>query len=855
MQQLFIENFRSPETVQVQGGVFIGNVTIDNDASFASSPASAVKYPIAYTADAGKSGEVATFRFTVTPTDSVSAGQLNTLLIAETATLKVHLYLSPSNGAGNPQGKVVFDYSDGVNTLTGETDAFATMFSGDELILNITIDRTANQRIVIFDDDETITGGTIDISSLSTVSNLFDDATHFSIGGKQLSPEAGSVFEGDIQRIELWNDAYTVTEYQTLATSAGFYPITTPRTTTRWALTETYGDKDIPVAQLKSPVVTAPQLIQCFSQLETPTPNGESRVDPDVEFVSSGYHLETTIEPRLFTDSFLITDRVYGDVAYYYEYELRYDVWADASGEAPSLSIRNDKGQLLSSIHYVIEYHDTPRAEEYDDGSGLVTARYTKYDIDSPDTTWVTKWGETIRPSDEQVYRIRLLLPEWMAASNHTWYVHYTRQVSRDVSGTPVTYTENASEIINPRQLYTYGKHFKHNGTDYTHIVFPMVYEADSTRGVSGERSYKIQDRFPIIDIPRYTKYQAWHPRVLRGVANINGTYFRVNNTYDDSFTEGEYHGRISLEQAFPLSAQALQVQHAPLVVTREEEGDTTGYPTYEILAMQDDRPEGPSCTSGEGSLTIYVNGQQIANSLIEDVDEWNGIIYFKRPILQNGDTIQVSYKYRQDYVYLYSLDLNPFTGHRHQGMPENTTVFDNSVTIYLNPLNSDPDERDSLLWKWDGESTYYDVMETVSPSTGTLDSGAIPLGMLSVKEILPEDLRIHDIRRGGGGLQEGLTHEQMRSITDMGWFDGQPIPGSVVALRIDESHLTQLTTYYQNTLRMTETDARDRSILYLAAAAARYVQAGAVLVVLNTDLNFLGMFTPSEVINAAGII
>jgi hypothetical protein len=186
-----------------------------------------------------------------------------------------------------------------------------------------------------------------------------------------------------------------------------------------------------------------------------------------------------------------------------------------------------------------------------------------------------------------------------------------------------------------------------------------------------------------------------------------------------------------------------------------------------------------------DDNISLFTDAGLPIEDMIDDVDEANGYIYLKRELPRNIE-IKAQYVYK-DISYVYDkINLNPAIEH-------NPGIAGRYVLIYLKPVEIHPD---GIVRK---RSVYHKISNSLVDAIVSLPSTDEPILVLGAFHIRQtnsyKDTNILDTRTRGGGIknaeyQKALNaNKNMYSVTDLGFADGVPYPGSsVVIAEIPES-------------------------------------------------------------------
>jgi len=177
-------------------------------------------------------------------------------------------------------------------------------------------------------------------------------------------------------------------------------------------------------------------------------------------------------------------------------------------------------------------------------------------------------------------------------------------------------------------------------------------------------------------------------------------------------------------------------------------------------------------------NILFKVNEIPQANSLVQDVDEANGLVFLTRDLDLNS-VITVDYVYRENtYVYR-NINLNPTINH----MPQ---FVGQVVVYYLKP------SADDVGRTWN-ETVFHSVAPSLEGAITQIPVDDIPivlLGGLVVRQVTTiDEVALTDTRTRGGGIKEEeyekavSENRHMLGATDMGTWDVVPYPGNAVVV------------------------------------------------------------------------
>jgi len=240
---------------------------------------------------------------------------------------------------------------------------------------------------------------------------------------------------------------------------------------------------------------------------------------------------------------------------------------------------------------------------------------------------------------------------------------------------------------------------------------------------------------------------RAWFARI-----NVGGFHTTLNGV-GYTFGVPEYYNQTwSLKYGHPYMAQGL-------VETKVISNRVLQLPRGPVLWVK-------------GSIALFRNGTPLNNSIIEDVDENNRLVYLLIDIDQT-DTILASYIYREN-SYLYKMvNLNPTLQH-------SPGLVGKFILFYLKPYRSTQGLKNT-------RTVYHITGNSLESAIGKLSKSTDPvvlLGALRTRQVEEaSDISVEDCRRRGGGVKEDVdpTRIQPESwfYSDIGNYDGRPYPGN----------------------------------------------------------------------------
>lgn len=279
-----------------------------------------------------------------------------------------------------------------------------------------------------------------------------------------------------------------------------------------------------------------------------------------------------------------------------------------------------------------------------------------------------------------------------------------------------------------------------------------------------------------------------WYARVNTGIINLKKdgkNYIFGIPEYDNqewSLEYGKPYISIAGESSVPVSDRSISVSRTPIYWEKN-------------------------------NIHIVVDNKAIPSNRIQDVDRWNGQIYFRSRLPENS-AIDVFYTYRED-AYIYKgIDLNASAGH-------NPQILGSAVLFYLVPW------RD-VYGVINKTTVRHVVARTIEDAISTIPSSTDPvllLGAVYVRESASvEDVDIVDTRTRGGGLHDQYLRDSLEIIPELNFFwdtgayEGIAYPGNA-------SIVMSIPDYRQKMFE--PRDLKNRATRFLAAGVLPIMDRG----------------------------
>ena len=211
--------------------------------------------------------------------------------------------------------------------------------------------------------------------------------------------------------------------------------------------------------------------------------------------------------------------------------------------------------------------------------------------------------------------------------------------------------------------------------------------------------------------------------------------------------------------------------------------------------------------------IHLTVNGKDKTNTIL-DVNEQSGYVLLKQPISKSS-SILVSYAVDQTKWVEFSLDLNPKI-ERKTLRPDWMTfdVDDSNYGLYIRKgtvtptFFIGPSATMNRLYLYPGDLE--------DPTTATANYTVKRPSHISIATLAVQSLKspaIVDIRKPGGGLKDTRRQEtefDLKSHTDLGFYDGQPIQENVVVIKMPLEIYRSIYNRYIETDTNSQLDQQD---------------------------------------------
>jgi len=590
----------------------------------------------------------------------------------------------------------------------------------------------------------------------------------------------------------------------------------------------TYSQGDCPIATVQVTGFTPNKIINTISYDNDIHENSEyylksTKLSPtyiDDESISghmvgsiSGYMITYYQVNDNYYINYLVTDKVnLNTKPLYYAYELKYDVYGITNDSTVQI-YKNNETQV-SKNNYKVEYSTSTLGNNYYGTKDSDMDRYGSGII----------W--TSFNSSYDIHRVRVLLPIDVQNKDEFYTIRYNKHLYG------INYS-NHIELIEFNNLYT-------QDTDFISSGQYIIPTANSKIPVGAINNlYIIKDPAKRITSTGIHSIQGetyqkevntnWNMKMSDGEFITNASYIGADNDYfcidyippDISGLMTYYDQYQYMKNIKPkiIGKNILKIEEKPVYI---EENDYT-YPNYtiNIYAKTTDDMEIPS-----GYISIDIDGVNTTNIGISSIDRNKGYLLLNNAISSTDDIRLHLYTDISDEFYIRNLELNPRISGDYGFNPGCVTSFSNiGIAIRKSPADGVPNETEALrAYKF---PYFFDFDEINSEGSGIFYRGSYvpnlsglnvngyltnnpytsysnvsgeftPLYHLSVNKLTPDILTINDARVIGGGTHVGdmykLDNKQLNSYSEIGYYDGEPLPhSSLLVIHIPSGTYTSL--------------------------------------------------------------
>ena len=483
-------------------------------------------------------------------------------------------------------------------------------------------------------------------------------------------------------------------------------------------------------------------------------------------------------------------------------YDLKYDNHSTSSVPGAGVYVYRDDGILMDQDTYKVEY-----------ASGSLTSDMTLRGSDT------NAWGTGVI-SDSGDQRIRLLFPESYMFDDHWYDVKYSKSAFGGIDN-------SHKEFINPSTIYE-------QDVDYTVDSSGTITFGTDTIWVKKKKDTTMKLMEPTESSIR----EGWYAKVKAGSIVIpSGVTNATKKIYSIEYDRAGQPSYISDAKAMicpntdmvEIRDNTFQVQSPPI-----HQGASGYYFPYVEERLEDGISE---FSSGNYGYTIYLDGVELDNSIVKDVQYQHGILRMNEALRQGE--LKISYLRDSEEVIISSLDLNPTINHLAPGMMD-YEIKDHRVEVYATPASGIP-PTGHVMWKYEGEASgYYAIGDgTLSP----IPSDSILLGNISIMTQSKDSAEIIDIRRRGGLKEEFEKHTiEKDSYSDIGKWDGKFFPKNGAAVfQIPLHILTDLQDKYEEEGN-TKNEAKAEAFEYITDTIEKYIPIGLGYVIIDENKNIWPM-------------
>jgi hypothetical protein len=519
-----------------------------------------------------------------------------------------------------------------------------------------------------------------------------------------------------------------------------------------------------------------------------------SYFNDDPESDISGYLITYYETNDNYYNNYLVTEKTNdNNKPLYYSYELKYDAYAITNEDVLQMYKNNET--LVQSKHYKVEFGNSTINDNYYGDQDTDLDRYGSGII----------WGDFDSLYD--VHRVRVLLPIEFCNESDFYTVRYNKRLH-------AINNPNHIELVEKQDLYTQGSDFICSG-NY------ILYESESTipRG-SVNKLYITKDPKCVISSKGIHSLQGkmyqnevgtqWKMKLSTGKFIKNADHLEQNN---DCFalqyvpevgTDYNIYQPHTYVKPKVLGGNVLKVDEKPIYIDTSE----YVYPDYDITMYSKTTDDSLLPT---GEIAIDIDGKNTTEIKISSIDRAKGYMLLNKPVAASKEINLYFYTDVTDEYYIRNLELNPRLTGVYGFHPSSDNSFDNiGVAIRKLPstgLPSGTDPQKEYYYPYffdfdaittDGSGVFYRGTPEIVPSGLTVNSYLtdnpytsyanvsgefLPIAHLSLNKLTPDILKITDARVINGGVTseelKRLDNNQLNSFTDVGYYDGEPLPHS----------------------------------------------------------------------------
>jgi hypothetical protein len=542
-----------------------------------------------------------------------------------------------------------------------------------------------------------------------------------------------------------------------------------------------------------------------------------------------------------------------------YEYQLRYDHYDNSSNPAANIKICYLNGDEVQGAVFKLEYGDSSMWEDYDTNGSSMSYRYDSN----------ISWDAVVQTVP--THRIRILLPEYMCFKDTTFCVKYNR-VKKVSEGAGIDKTVDVTfghvEIINPQPIYVYGDDYTYTGGTITRN--PSGKLPASGVYVKHADVNRIRVRTGINNGD-----SAWYLKVQCGSFDRAGDTYEVPEGYAKQYAAVDWStvGKSVIDPrcsfmvqgvVYQLDKYTLKIPETPLYFVDSNYPDYTPYNVHDAL-LYPIGDVGSESVYSKG-INVYMNNNIVSNTMIVDVDLWNGIIVYNSELTVT-DQITATYLYKQLYWTMQLPDLCPFHNHTLFNTDEINGPYlgyNDSVVVCILPSGSYYNVNESIVWYikssnpddvYDGSKKGYSSVRYASvPSVPDvpLVTGTIKLAEVSIKYFNTSMVDIYDARVRGGGIHKdkhiyvnrgkSVTRENINdesnNYADIGLYDGQYLRKSnVLIIKVPYSRIDAVKEDIMLTdTTITDNEAYRSAMTIIKDYIGNYVAAGTYFILVDEN-------------------
>jgi len=556
----------------------------------------------------------------------------------------------------------------------------------------------------------------------------------------------------------------------------------------------------------------------------------------------SGFPLtyyETTFR---YKSTFFVTDKVNdNNDPLYFSYELKFDV--NGVTDTDIIEVLKNNTTPLRPDQFKLQFGHVSLTDNY---YGTKDAGLDRYGRD-------IVWGPI--DGSKNIHRVRVLLPIDVVNRSDFYTVRYNKSLFN------ISYPAHF-ELIELTTLYTETIDWD---IQEDKVVLPTT---SFISNVNTKQLYITKDPNAHIAVEGVISMNAegyqsdaessWNARISHGsfLTNLDERFYQAKFVPIDVDNPQEKYQLITYVNPKLLGGNIVRIEDAPIHITTVDDlGSPSGYvyPYYDVTIFP---KESFDNIIPIGTFGIDVDGVDVSRIKISSIDRQKGYILFNKQFNPQEDVDFFFYTDCSSKSYIYNLELNP----RISGEYGISHICENTIknigvavrespevgvgdsytnrlryhSLYFFDYEAVADDGQVTFYRGNqipGLSTYSEVgylrwnpFDGKESSTGQF----IPLSHVSVNRMFPDILTVRDARIIAGGFtsqeQKRLNNEQKNSYTDIGYWDGEPLPhAGLIVIHLPSTIYPNLITKWKESGLFNPdmyTDITKEEIEQLAAAS-----------------------------------